>query len=292
MKKNIMNLYEQAIYSSNTPIIIHENQVLSSTPPKMHYHDVIEIGIVTKGSGTFVINETIHHFNKGNVSVIFPNNIHISSSNIHDTSVWSYILVDISRLIKENPHLFSSVSSSLYKGNLPSRIFSTRNSKKVVDIILKLLQEQSEKKDGYSEMSSALCAELLIEISRNYPNVSTKIVEDNDFYQKISPAVSYILRFYNEEITIEHLSKLCFLSESHFRKIFKQVTGLGPLDYIHQVRISAAKSLLKIKSIPISQICYDVGYHSQTSFNKHFKHYTGTTPSNYLKEKTNDFHTA
>lgn len=283
MKKSILNLYEQAIYSSQTPIIIHENQVLSSKPPKMHYHDVIEIGIVTKGSGTFVINETIHHFNKGNVSVIFPNDIHISSSNIHDTSVWSYILVDIYHLIKENPHLFSSVSNSLYNGNLPSRIFSTRNSKKVIDIILKLMQEQSKKKDGYFEMSSALCAELLIEISRNYTPVSAKVVEDKDAYQKISPAISHIIKFYNEEITIEQLSKICFLSESHFRKIFKQATGLVPLDYLHQVRISAAKSLLKIKSIPISQICHDVGYNSQTSFNKHFKHYTGTTPSNYIK---------
>lgn len=188
--------------------------------------------------------------------------------------------------------LVLSVSHHLYNGNLPSRIFSTRNSKRVVEIILKLLQEQHEQKSGYLEMSSALCAELLIEISRNYPNMTTKIVEDKDSYQKISPAVSHILRFYNEEITIDHLSKLCFLSESHFRKIFKQVTGLGPLDYIHQFRISAAKSLLKIKNIPISQICYDVGYRSQTSFNKHFKHYTSTTPSNYIKGKTNDSHTA
>ena len=154
-----------------------------------------------------------------------------------------------------------------------------------------MFQEQNEKKDGYSEMSSALCAELLIEISRNYPRVSSKLIEDKDSYQKINPAISHIIRFYNEEITIEQLAKLCFLSESHFRKIFKQATGLVPLDYLHQVRISVAKSLLKIKSIPISQICYDVGYHSQTSFNKHFKHYTGTTPSSYIKEKTNDSHT-
>ena len=292
MNKNATNYYEQAIYSSKEPIITYENQILSTTAPTMHYHDVIEIGIVTKGSGTFVINETIHHFNKGNVSVIFPNDIHISSSNIHDTSVWSYVLIDIYRLIKENPHLFASVSNFLYDEKLPSRIFSNRNSRRVVDIILKLFHEQFEKKDGYFEMSTALCAELLIEISRNYPLVSEKIVKHKDDYQKINPAISHIMRFYNEEITIEQLSKICFLSESHFRKIFKQVTGLVPLDYLHQVRISVAKSLLKIKSIPISQICYDVGYHSQTSFNKHFKHYTGTTPSSYMKEKTDNFHTA
>lgn len=77
---------------------------------KLSTISVIEIGIVLRGSGTFVINDTINHFNKDNVSIIFPNDIHISTSNANDESEWTYILVDINMLINKNPYIFSSVS--------------------------------------------------------------------------------------------------------------------------------------------------------------------------------------
>lgn len=185
-------------------------------------------------------------------------------------------------LINKNPYIFSSVSQELYTGVLPSRIYSNRNSKKIVDIVKKLCLEHQKKDNGYPQMSAVLCEELLIEISRNYAHQQPSPV-NKGLYQKISPAITYIMCSYDENITVKELAKICFLSETHFRKIFKDVTGFSPMDYIYRIRVSAAKSMLKTKTLSVLQICTAVGYSSQTSFNKHFKHYTGITPSEYLK---------
>lgn len=285
MTININNNFEQDIYSSRGSLVIIENQILKNTSTIMHYHDVIEIGIVLKGSGTFLINDKICNFNKDNVSIIFPNDIHISRSNANDESEWTYILIDIYSIIQDNPYIFSSVSRKLYDGILPSRIYSNRNSKRVINIVQKLCRELQDKSEGYSQMSSALCAELLIEISRNYEYQTPSMV-NKGLYEKISPAITHIMRFYDENITVKELSGMCFLSETHFRRIFKTATGFSPLDYIYRIRISAAKSLLKTNTLSILQICNTVGYNSQTSFNKHFKHYVGITPSEYLHNIT------
>lgn len=278
---NISSRYEEMPYSRNENFYIFENQPLSNNPPTMHYHDVIEIGIVTKGSGTFVINDSINHFNKGNVSLIFPGDIHISSSNINDESIWTYILVDINLLINENPHIFSSVSRRLYEGSLPSRIFSPRHSKTVIDYVMRLYREQKENRDDCAEMSAALCAALLIEVSRNYRRSQPPAIVSKSCYEKVGPAIEYIMRCYDTEISARELADMCFLSETHFRRIFKQATGFAPLDYLYRIRISAAKSLLKANTLSVLQISNTVGYHSQSSFNKHFKHYVGITPTEY-----------
>lgn len=281
MNRDAIDYYERELYATEEPIIMIENQTLSAVMPAMHYHDVIEIGIVTKGSGTFIINGEINHFSCGDVSVIFPNDVHISAGNINDESVWTYILIDINALVRDNPRIFSPVSQKLYSGLLPSCVFSPQRFGKITDIVLKLCREQREKRDGYPSMSSALCAELLIEISRSIERSRPSILKDKALYEKISPAIAYILQFYDEEISVKQLSDVCFLSETHFRRMFKQAIGLTPSEYLYQVRISAAKSLLETDSASVLQICSATGYRSQTSFNKHFKRYTGTTPSEY-----------
>ena len=276
--------YNKVDYRSDVIFNVVENQWLSATAPAMHYHDLIEIGIVKEGSGTFIINNEITHFNKGTVSVIFPGDVHISNSNPNDESRWTYILIDINRMVDENMLLMHSINHILHTDRLKSRLFRTQRSKKTIDCVLELYSELTERKNNYEEMAILLTTKLMIEIERlTYDNVQTQI-QYKTGYSKILPAITYLSTHFSEEIRSKQLADLCFLSETHFRRIFKSCTGLSPLDYLYQLRISAAKSLLNSHTLSILEICYKVGYTSQTSFNKHFKYYTKMTPSEYLRK--------
>ena len=133
-------------------------------------------------------------------------------------------------------------------------------------------------------MTLLLTTKLMIEIHRLTHDSSQTQIQYKSGYNKILPAISYLSTHFNEEIRSKQLADICFLSETHFRRIFKACTGLSPLDYLYQIRISSAKALLKSNTLSILEICYGIGYSSQTSFNKHFKHYTGLTPSEYIKK--------
>ena len=86
---------------------------------------------------------------------------------------------------------------------------------------------------------------------------------------------------YTESLSLEELAASVNYSKSHFCYLFKAVTGKTYIEYLHQLRITQAKKLLLETGKTVTDISYEVGYHTITHFNKHFKLIVGMTPSQY-----------
>ncbi|MDD3213780.1 MAG: helix-turn-helix domain-containing protein [Eubacteriales bacterium] len=72
----------------------------------------------------------------------------------------------------------------------------------------------------------------------------------------------------------------------YISRVFKQTTTIGLLDYIHHMRIKAAKELLIGQpNLSIVQISQRVGYFGADSFIRSFKRIEGTTPGRYRTQK-------
>ena len=99
---------------------------------------------------------------------------------------------------------------------------------------------------------------------------------------KIMPALSYIEKNYWKNIKIEELSDLVGLSVSRFCHLFKKVTNSTAINYLNFVRVCEAEKLFA-SGMNISEICYEVGFSSQSYFNSVFKKYKNCTPSDYQK---------
>ena len=93
--------------------------------------------------------------------------------------------------------------------------------------------------------------------------------------------------FSNPELSVSELARLSGVSEGHFRRIFKNVFSVSPMQYILSVRIEHAKELLTHETVTISQIAEMSGFTSSYYFCKKFKSKTGVSPTNYRKEHKN-----
>ena len=93
--------------------------------------------------------------------------------------------------------------------------------------------------------------------------------------------IDYVDDYYGSKITIDTLSKIAKLSTSHFRKKFKEIYGIAPLDYVNCLRVEKAKDLLRSELYTQSEIAALCGFENVCYFNKVFKKYTGTTPGKY-----------
>jgi AraC-like DNA-binding protein len=93
--------------------------------------------------------------------------------------------------------------------------------------------------------------------------------------------VHHIAENYMDNITIADLSAACHLSASHFRRVFKQILGHSPLDYVHMVRIDRACVLLYNHDHSVTEIAHQVGYVSQSSFLRQFHRIRGTSPNQW-----------
>ena len=97
-------------------------------------------------------------------------------------------------------------------------------------------------------------------------------------------SLSYIHRFYSENIEINSLARMEHMSCTSFRSAFKKHTGVSPNEYIITQRISAACQLLVQTDKSISEIAAEVGYGDQYYFSRIFKKKMGVPPLGYRRK--------
>jgi AraC-like DNA-binding protein len=86
-------------------------------------------------------------------------------------------------------------------------------------------------------------------------------------------------------VRVADLARLSGLSEPHFYRRFKLVTGSSPIDWLRRERINHARRRLLESADSIKQISEQVGYNDPFFFSRDFKRYTGVSPSEYRKQQ-------
>ena len=92
----------------------------------------------------------------------------------------------------------------------------------------------------------------------------------------------------DENFGVKKLASLIGLSPSQTLKKVRSETGKSVNQYIRELRLSKAASLLKETDITIAEIAYKVGFSSQSYFNKVFRKRYGITPGEYKAQIEND----
>lgn len=101
----------------------------------------------------------------------------------------------------------------------------------------------------------------------------------------LTEAIDYMLEnFDNSELSNEILASQSGISEIYFRRLFKEMFGTTPKQYILGLRIKKACKLLMESSASVSEIAEECGFSSVYHFCRSFKENTGLTPSEYSKQ--------
>ena len=90
-----------------------------------------------------------------------------------------------------------------------------------------------------------------------------------------------------EPISLHDMSRVAYLSTFHFNRVFHQITGLPPAKFISAMRLDEAKRLLLNTNRSITDICFEVGYNSLSTFTRRFTQRVGLGPREfrYLAER-------
>ena len=251
----------------------------------LHYHSSFEIGLCLEGSGLFFVDHHTYTFNAGDLSFIFPNQPHIAQSPDEVPSQWYFITADLTQLYKEDFDLIYKIIG--HTATLPPLIPQTLDS--TIGVLYNMIIEELKSKDyGYQKVVSDLLHYLLIKIMRSltstdHPTVRNLPAFSIREFTAISPALNYMTSNYGETLSVDALAELCHLSVSHFRTLFKKATHQSPLQYLSQVRMKMAASLLMSTSLTVLTISQTVGYTTLSSFNRTFKDHHNQTPTDYRK---------
>ena len=91
----------------------------------------------------------------------------------------------------------------------------------------------------------------------------------------------YMAEHLAEEISIERLAELVELSSSHFSHVFKETTGMTPLQFVTRQRITRAQQLIRETSRSLIDVGLEVGYTSPSHFAQVFRRVVGVTPTEF-----------
>ena len=89
----------------------------------------------------------------------------------------------------------------------------------------------------------------------------------------------YIDSHLQENIALEVLAEIAQLSVHHFARSFRQTLGIPPHNYIVQRRVEHAQQLLRNTDLPLSEIAIVAGFTDQSHLARHFRTFTGISPS-------------
>ena len=115
--------------------------------------------------------------------------------------------------------------------------------------------------------------QLLWEIDNSYARLPKK-------YRHLQPALTEITECWNENKKVSYYADLCNLSEPYFRKLFIEYTGMSPIDYRNDIRLTNAKNKLQSGEYNVSEAAYGSGFSNLSFFIRLYKKKYGHTPKN------------
>ena len=88
-------------------------------------------------------------------------------------------------------------------------------------------------------------------------------------------------RSFARPLDVPALARLAHVSPAHFSRQFRATFGETPHRYLQRRRVERAMRLLRETGVPVTEICFDVGFNSLGTFSRTFCEIVGEPPSSY-----------
>lgn len=272
-------------------LLTGEHWKISDIPSgRLHFHNCLEVGICHSQCGKIEFYGESLSFEAGDVTCIPKNIPHTTYSDKDRKSKWSYLFFDPGRLFGSwMPGSWENINLSPDEEKGYQYILKKEDSEGIYNLAMQIISEMTEKKPGYQLSTRGLLLSLYIELYRiqNLKTVRAKCISEEERTSNtlvLTPALDYIEENYMESFPTETLAELCHWSPTHFRRVFSQIMGMSPLEYINQVRIAQACNMLCTTEDSILSISENTGFGSVSSFNRNFLQTIKMSPREYRRQ--------
>lgn len=141
----------------------------------------------------------------------------------------------------------------------------------------------SQRVAGTSQRAAALIELFVRYVVEKYTNRAT---EKPEFHgglpiRQLHKVEDHVREHLAEDISVDGLAEVVELSPFHFSRVFKQTTGMSPLQFVTRERITRAQQLMRETSRSIIDVALEVGYASPSHFTKVFRRVTGVAPNEF-----------
>ncbi|MEP7144191.1 MAG: AraC family transcriptional regulator [Ferruginibacter sp.] len=275
--------------STNNSIHVQEDR-LPHFYEHLHRHNETQITWVVKGEGTLIAGSYMQPFSPGDIYIVGANQPHLFKSNpeyfekestksVHSLNIFFDPKGFLTELLDFPEMLSIKKFIDISMNGIQS---SPLNQKSIYDYIQKV---------NNSSLGFKLAA--FIEMLQAFANFkSWKYLSAESFEYttdseglRMDEIYQYTIAHYTEDITLEEISAVVFLTPQSFCRYFKKHTLKTYTTFLNEVRINEACKLFMANNfINIASVAYETGFNNVVNFNRVFKNIIGKTPGEFIKD--------
>jgi AraC-like DNA-binding protein len=260
-----------------------------------HFHEEYELVLIEQSQGTKFIGDKVSLFQDGELILIGSNIPHLfrnsenyyrKNGKLEAKSIFVHFTEDCL-----GAGFFDLPEMKLVRKLLDNSSFALQVHGKIRKYVISKLQEFADQKPAQRLLglldiliSLSESRELTPLLSNSFP-AHTKTVKNSNTKDtdRIHRVFEFIMKNYRHEIYLQEISAMLNMSPVSFSRYFKHHTRKTFSEYVTEVRISHACSLLMQDNDNISQISYASGFENLSNFYRHFRKITGVIPKDYRK---------
>lgn len=251
------------------PLPDHPSRYLFS-PAKGRVLEEFQLLYIRDGGGTFCSSSVGRTtLKQGSMFLLFPHEWHNYSPS--PESGWEEYWIGFNG---------SDMEKYLQNGFFdPAHpIFNIGVHNEVVELYREAIRIAQEQQPGYQQLMGGIVHHLL-GIAHSYNKRAT--FEDTSLVDKINRAKIIVAEQFQNDLSPKDIATQLGMSYSWFRRMFQKYTGLAPIQYIQEIRLREAMSMLTNTNRRIKEVAFECGFGNVEYFYTAFKKHTGYTPEGY-----------
>lgn len=242
--------------------------------PVDHTHTHYEFLVILSGKTKHVLNDTTTIMSRGDACLLRPSDKH-RLDPVHPSTDFQHLTFAMDKDLFEK--LLSYYQSYEDLAITTSACYFFLSDNFIEQLTEKLLIVQNLEKTKYEKNAVLLCNSLLLnylEYTLNYEPTYP------DWLKKFLHGLRSPTNFNK---SLEELAASTPYSHSALTRVFKQYMNVSIIKYLTQIKMTAAKRLLRTTNLSMLEISLELGYDSLSTFNHNFKNAFGLTPTEYKK---------
>ncbi len=265
---------------------IAEQNSQNLTMKSIHNHSHYEILYIPEGERVLVAEKSKYKLDKNCIALVSPYILHRTlKSTSYTNNYYKKYLINFTKdfLAKISMALDVDVFTAFQQKIILIQFDDEKEKNFVKSTMLQML-EYNDTGNLYDEqMFRLLLCELLTFLAKKVTKEA--VYNETMITDKI---IEYMENNFEEDISLESLSKQFFISKYEISRVFSKNVGISFVEYLTRIRIENSKKLLKDTSLSITMISELTGFHSSSNFARVFKKITGISPMSYRKENGSD----
>jgi len=248
-----------------------------------HYHEEYELLFNIKGEGVRIVGDSMDPFFDNELVFMGSGLPHLFKNEQTNESVpVDYIIIKFTNLFNGHPIFslpeFSEILKFLKLANR-GVVFSKKATNRIKKEIIELSESTgADRVVNLFRILGILSSEKDFEFLSSEHFSLKNSTKGEDRIQKV---INYIADNYTKDITLEDLAEVAFMTTNSFCRYFKGRTGKTVFQFIREFRINKACQMLINGEKRISDICFDTGFNSFSTFNRIFKSLKNISASEY-----------